>query len=84
MRTTAKDMAGMPNCMAMMQSIMRSAGSLPEKLATRERVMTARLEAVRKLKTAVEPLYAGLSDAQKKTADQSMIGPMGMMGMGMI
>jgi hypothetical protein len=32
----------------------------------------------------VEPLYAALSDDQKKTADQLMIGPMGMTSMGMM
>lgn len=80
MRGTAKDMAGMPNCMSMMQS----SGTLPEKLAAREKAMTAHLESFRKLKAAVEPLYAALSDEQKKTADQLMVGPMGMIGMGMM
>jgi len=47
----------MPNCMSMMQS----PGTLPEKLAAREKVMSVRLEALRKLKTAVEPLYAALT-----------------------
>lgn len=79
-RGTAKDMAGMPNCM----SIMQSSGTLTEKLAAREKAMTAHLDALRRLKAAVEPLYAALSDDQKKTADQLMIGPMGIMGMGMM
>jgi hypothetical protein len=35
--------------------------SLPDKLAMREKAMTAHLEALRKLKTAVDPLYAALS-----------------------
>ena len=30
------------------------------------------------LKTALDPLYAALSDEQKKTADEIMPGPMGM------
>jgi hypothetical protein len=76
-RGTAKDMAGMPNCMSMM----RSSGTLTEKLVAREKAMTAHLDALRRLKAAVEPLYAALSDDQKKTADQLMIGPMGIMGM---
>jgi len=80
MRTTVKDMAGIPNCMSMM----RSSGTVLEKLAAREKAMTAHLEVLRKLKAAVEPLYAALSDDQRKTADQLMIGPMGMMGMGMM
>ena len=75
MRTTAKEMAAMPNCMSMM----RSSGTLPEKLAAHEKAMVAHLEVTRKLSAAVEPLYVALSDDQKKTADQLMIGPMGMM-----
>ena len=53
--------------------------TLPEKLAAREKMMAAHLEALRKFKTAVAPLYAALSDEQKKTADELLIGPMGMM-----
>jgi len=41
--------------------------------------MTAHLEALRKFKAAVAPLYVALSDEQKKTADELLIGPMGMM-----
>src|SRR6516164_2528186 len=70
--------------MPMMQSMMQPSGTLPEKLAGREKAMTAHLEALRKLKSAIEPLYAALSDEQKKTADQLMVGPMGIMGMGMM
>ena len=53
--------------------------TLPDKLAMREKMMTAHLEALRKFKVAVDPLYAALSDEQKKTADELLIGPMGMM-----
>ena len=74
MRANAKDMTRVPNCMSMMQT----SGTPPEKLAAREKAMTAHLEALRKLKTAIEPLYAALSDDQKKMADQLMIGPMSM------
>ena len=41
--------------------------------------MTARLEAVRKLKAAADPLYAALTADQKKTADDILLTPMGMM-----
>src|SRR5215470_7148679 len=81
MRANAKDMAAM---MSMMQSMMQPSGTLSEKLAGREKAMTAHLEALRKLKSAIDPLYAALSDEQKKTADQLMVGPMGIMGMGMM
>ena len=72
-RVAPKDVSGMP-CMPMMQS----SDTLPERLAAREKAMTAHLEALRPLRSAVEPLYVALSDDQKKTADQLMIGPMGM------
>ena len=62
--------------------------ALPDKLAPREKALTARLDALRKYSAAVDPLYAALSDEQKKKADELMSGPMGMgmggMGMGMI
>jgi LTXXQ motif family protein len=74
-RANAKTMGGMAEGMiGGMQT-----GTLPEKLAAREKMMTAHLEALRKFKAAVDPLYAALSDEQKKTADELLIGPMGMM-----
>src|SRR5215472_6273510 len=51
--------------------------TLPEKLALHEKMMTAHLEGLRRLKTAVDPLYAALSPEQKKTADELVMGPMG-------
>lgn len=79
-RANAKATSGMPNGMPMMGS----AATLPDKLATHERMMTIHLDALRKLKAAVEPLYAALNTDQKKAADELMIGPMGIMGMGMM
>jgi LTXXQ motif family protein len=58
---------------------MSQSGTLPERLALREKMMAAHLEALRKLKTSVDPLYAALSDEQKKTADTLVLSPMGMM-----
>jgi hypothetical protein len=55
------------------------AATLADKLASREKMLTARLEALRELRAPVEPLYAALSDEQKKTADELIVGPMGMM-----
>jgi hypothetical protein len=75
MRANAKGMGSMSE--GMMGSTQTTA--LPDKLAMREKVMTAHLEALRKFKAAVDPLYAALNDAQKKTADELLIGPMGMM-----
>ena len=45
-------------------------GTLPERLAAMDKVMTARLDALHKLKAAVDPLYAALTDEQKKVADE--------------
>jgi hypothetical protein len=55
------------------------AATLPDRLALREKMMTAHLEALRRFKAVVDPLYAALSPEQKKTADQLLMGPMGMM-----
>lgn len=78
-RSNAKEMAGMPHDMPMMGG----SGTLPEKLAAHEKMMAAHLDGMRRLRTTLDPLYAALSDDQKKTADGLMIGPMGVMGMGM-
>ena len=75
MRANAKTMGDMAG--GMMGG--SQTATLPDKLAMREKMMTAHLEALRKLKAAVAPLYAALSDEQKKTADELLIGPMGMM-----
>jgi len=75
-RANAKSMTEMMSG-AMMGSSQTTA-TLPEKLALREKMMTAHLEALRRLKTAVDPLYTALSDEQKKTADELLMGPMGM------
>ena len=74
MRANAKSMTGMPDQMAMMQS----ATPLPERLAAHEKMMATHLEGLRKLKATIDSLYAALDSGQKKTADELMIGPMGM------
>jgi hypothetical protein len=74
-RADAKVMGDMPG--GMMGSM--QAATLPEKVAAREKMLTAHLEALHRFKMGVEPLYAALSDGQKKTADELLLGPMGMM-----
>jgi hypothetical protein len=74
MRDNATAMQAMPHAMGMSK-----AATLPDKLAERETMLTAHIEAVRKLKAAADPLYAALNPDQKKTADEIMLGPMGMM-----
>jgi hypothetical protein len=80
MRANAKGMPDARNGMAMMGS----AATLPDKLAMHEKMIAGHLGALRKLRTAVEPLYVTLNADQKKTADELMIGPMGIMGMRMM
>jgi len=75
MRANATAMQAMPDAMMGMSK----AATLPDKLTERETMLTARIEAVRKLKGAVDPLYAALDANQKKTADEIMLSPMGMM-----
>jgi hypothetical protein len=75
-RANAKSMSEMMSGGMMGSS--QTAATLPEKLALREKMMTSHLEALRRLKTAVDPLYAALSPEQKKSADELLMGPMGM------
>lgn len=53
--------------------------SLPDRLDQHEQFMVAQLDVVRATNKALKPLYAALSDSQKKVADQLFWGPMGMM-----
>jgi hypothetical protein len=75
-RANAKNMSAM-----MSGGMMAGSGTaaLPDKLALREKMMTVHLDALRRFKAAVDPFYAALSPEQKKTADQLLMGPMGMM-----
>lgn len=56
----------------------QDAQGLPASLERREKLLSARLEAVRQLRAAVEPFYASLDEAQKAAADNLLM-PMGMM-----
>ena len=50
--------------------------ALPQRLDFHEAMLVSHLEQLRKTKAAVAALYAVLSDDQKKTADNAMMGPM--------
>jgi LTXXQ motif family protein len=50
-----------------------------ERLAFQQKTMSTRLDGLKALETAAKPLYAVLTDDQKKLADQLLSGPMGMM-----
>lgn len=75
LRGTAKSMEGLQGQM------MKAAPppTLSARLARREEMLAAHLASVKALKAAFDPLYASLSDDQKKVADGIRIGPMGMM-----
>lgn len=51
----------------------------PDRLAAQQKVLSTRLDAMKAIEAAAKPLYAVLSDEQKKTADQLFASPMGMM-----
>jgi hypothetical protein len=66
----------------MRQGMMQTAQlALPARIDLSEKALSASLEALQKLKAALEPLYESFSDEQKHVADQLMISPMGMLGM---
>ncbi len=67
------------HCTTMMSRGSGSATSLPDRLDQHEQLMTAQLDAIRAMNKALKPLYAALSEDQRKTADQLFWGPMGMM-----
>ena len=75
LRANARRMTEMHGMMS--QGVSQSA---PERLDRMEKMMAGMLEAMRSTKAALTPLYAVLSDEQKKTADTLLQGPMGMMG----
>lgn len=78
----AEALRGVGKTMGQMHQQMVQAGqsnTLPERLARHEKMLAAHFSSVKSLEEALQPLYASLSDAQKKIADKMMIGPMGMM-----
>lgn len=77
MRDNATAMQGTQGMGGMMGT--SQGATLPDKLAAREKMLSGRLDTLRKLKGVADPLYAALSVDQKKTADDIMVSPMGMM-----
>jgi hypothetical protein len=75
LRATAGSMNGM------YQQVMQPGvtGTLAARLDRQDAMLSAHLKSVKALKEALAPLYASFSDEQKKVADSTMIGPMGMM-----
>ena len=61
-----------------------TAPQLLTQLESQEQMLSARLEGVRAMKTALEPLYKALSAEQRKTADELLATHMGLMPSGMM
>jgi hypothetical protein len=77
----ARDSANtmLARCTTMMSQRGDASVGLPDRLDQNEQLMTAQLNALRAMNAALKPLYAALSDSQKKSADQLFWSPMGMM-----
>lgn len=81
LRANASSAKGM---MAKMPGGMMGGDTAPqtpvERIEIQERILSTRLEGLRRLKVALEPFYASLEDAQKAMADKLLVpAPMGMM-----
>jgi LTXXQ motif family protein len=76
-RENAKAMG--TRCSSLMGENGISEKSLPDRLDAQEQFVAARLEALRAVAKALKPLYAALSDDQKKIADQLIRSATGMM-----
>jgi hypothetical protein len=76
-RSVAKNAQGMMQ--QMMQGGVAKSTKAPDVFARYETMLMARLDAVRSMKSAFVPLYESLNDDQKKSADELMTSPMGMM-----
>lgn len=62
------------------RQLMTPAGdTLPARLGKVDKSLAGHLAAVKAVEEALQPLYASLSEEQKKVADAIRIGPMGMM-----
>lgn len=69
---------GMQDMRASMMEKRDQPAALPDRLALLEKMLSAHLDAVHRLKAAADPLYASFSDEQKETAEE-VLRPMGMM-----
>lgn len=82
LRVNARGMAGMMVDMqgAMMPAPAAAPVALPQRLELQERMLAARLDGLRQVNAALQPLYAAFDDTQKRTAEALiMVGPMGLM-----
>ncbi|RJF87484.1 hypothetical protein D3874_11035 [Oleomonas cavernae] len=81
-RANTRAMAGMMMEMqgAMMPAPGTASPTLLQRIESHERMLAARLDSLRQLKAALQPLYAALDDSQRQTADKLLMpAPMGPM-----
>ena len=80
LRANVQRMSDMRNSMMQGGTTSQSGApiSAPDRLDRMEKMLTGMIEAVKATKSVLVPLYAVLSDEQKKMADQLIHGPMGM------
>lgn len=69
--------AALARCTALASQ--RASVSLPDRLNQNEQLLAAQLNALRAMAAALKPLYAALSDSQKRSADHLSWSPMGAM-----
>jgi hypothetical protein len=48
----------------------QTAPTLPQRIEFHEKTLAARLDGLRQIKAALQPLYAALDDSQKRAADE--------------
>ncbi len=77
-RAANKSMAGAMPMQARRANLPKS--TWLDRMDQDEQAAATRLAAIKSVRVAAEPLYAALSDEQKKIADELMAGPMGPMG----
>ena len=80
LRENARRMGGMSAMMMQGGMMGQDSASVnaPDRLDRMEKMMTTMLEAIKATRATLAPLYAVLTDEQKKVADQLIHGPMGM------
>jgi LTXXQ motif family protein len=73
-------MSGIPAMMMHGGMMSQDAASVsaPDRLDRMEKMLTTILETIKATRAALAPLYAVLTEEQKKVADQLIHGPMGM------
>ena len=77
-RAANKSMAGAMPMQARRANLPKS--TWLDRMDQDEQAAATRLAAIKSVRAAAEPLYAALSDEQRKIADELMAGPMGPMG----